>query len=136
MEAIKPAIECSGFEPNRIDQAPHNERIDVKIMADIKESRFVVADVTEQKAGVYFEAGYAMGMGIPVIWSVSQSDLGNVHFDTRQYCHIVWESKEDFRKSSRILYLQSLGGVVGLCSHAPLLPFLRGFLSLQCCVCW
>ncbi len=97
-EAIQPAIESSGFEPHRIDQTPHNERIDVKIMADIKESTFVVADVTEQKAGVYFEAGYAMGIGIPVIWSVRQDDLPNVHFDTRQYCHIVWESKEDFKQ--------------------------------------
>lgn len=97
-EAIQPAIESSGFEPHRIDQTPHNERIDVKIMADIKESKFVIADVTEQKAGVYFEAGYAMGIGIPVIWSVRQDDLTNVHFDTRQYCHIVWDSKEDFRE--------------------------------------
>lgn len=97
-EAIQPAIQSSGFEPHRIDQTPHNERIDVKIMADIKGSRFVVADVTEQKAGVYFEAGYAMGIGIPVIWSVRLDDLANVHFDTRQYCHIVWESNEDFKQ--------------------------------------
>lgn len=108
-EAIKPAIECAGFYPHRTDQAPHNERIDVKIMADIKESRFVVADVTEQKAGVYFEAGYAMGMGVPVIWSVSQEDLDNVHFDTRQYCHIVWESNEDFKQKLEDFILAIIG---------------------------
>lgn len=56
----------------------------------------MIADVTEQKQGVYFEAGYALGLGIPVIWSCRKDDLKNVHFDTRQYNHILWESEEDY----------------------------------------
>ena len=66
-------------------------------MAEIKNSRFLVADVTGQRQGVYFEAGYAIGLGLPVIWSVHENDLENVHFDTRQYNHIVWNTADDLQ---------------------------------------
>ena len=67
-------------------------------MAEIKNSRFVIADVTDQRPGVYFEAGYAIGLGLPVIWSVRENDLRNVHFDTRQYNHIVWKGEDDLEE--------------------------------------
>lgn len=82
------AITKAGYKPYRVDAEPHIDRIDAKIISEIKNSRFVVADVTEQKLGVYFEAGYAIGLGLPVLWSVRKDNLENVHFDTRQYNHI------------------------------------------------
>jgi nucleoside 2-deoxyribosyltransferase len=100
-EAIAPAIKAAGYRPHRVDQEPHVDRIDVRIMAEIRRSRFLIADVTEQKKGVYFEAGFALGLGIPVIWAVRKDDLGNVHFDTRQYNHIVWESVDGYRDQLR-----------------------------------
>jgi len=66
----------------------------LKIVTEIKNSRFLVADVTLQRPGVYFEAGYALGLGLPVFWCVRSDDLKNVHFDTRQYNHIVWETEQ------------------------------------------
>ena len=90
---IYPALKRARFNPYRIDAAPHIDRIDTKIVAEIKNSRFLVADVTQQRPGVYFEAGYANGLGIPVFWSVRADDLKNVHFDTRQYNHIVWDTE-------------------------------------------
>lgn len=92
---IRPAIERAGFLAYRVDSAPHAERIDLKIITEIKNSRFVVADVTQQRPGVYFEAGFAIGMGLPVIWCVRQDDLENVHFDTRQYNHLVWRDENE-----------------------------------------
>lgn len=89
------AIKKAGYKPYRVDAEPHIDRIDVKIISEIKNSRFIVADITEQKRGVYFEAGYALGMGLSVIWCVRKDDLENAHFDTRQYNHIVWETAED-----------------------------------------
>jgi hypothetical protein len=89
------AIKKAGYKPYRVDAEPHTDRIDAKIISEIKNSRFVVADVTDQKRGVYFEAGYAIGMGLPVLWCVRKDDLDKVHFDTRQYNHIVWETAED-----------------------------------------
>jgi hypothetical protein len=96
--AIKLAINQAGYTPYRIGEEPHADRIDVKIMAEIKNSGFVVADVTEQKQGVYFEAGYALGLGLPVIWCVQKEDLKQIHFDTRQYNHIVYKNESELRE--------------------------------------
>jgi nucleoside 2-deoxyribosyltransferase len=96
---IKPAIAQAGYKPYRIDKEPHIDRIDAKIIADIKDSLFMVVDVTQQKQGVYFEAGYALALNRPVIWCVREDELCNVHFDTRQYNHIVWKTFEDLQEN-------------------------------------
>jgi nucleoside 2-deoxyribosyltransferase len=95
---MKPAILKAGYTPYRVDEDAHSENIIFKIMAEIKDSRFVVADLTEQNGGVYFEAGYAMGLGLPVIWSIRKDDVDNVHFDTAQYNQIRWDSAEELRE--------------------------------------
>ena len=98
-DGIKPALERAQFCAYRVDADPKNiDRIDAKIMMEIKNSRFIVADVTGQRQGVYYEAGYAMGLGLRVIWSVREDDLKNVHFDTRQYNHIVWNTADDLQE--------------------------------------
>ncbi len=107
--AIEPAIESTGFRAYRVDAEPHLERIDTKIISEIKNSRFIVADVTQQKAGVYYEAGFAHGLGLPVIWCVNKEDLDNVHFDTRQYNHILWETEEDLKQQLQNYILATIG---------------------------
>jgi len=107
--AIAPAIESTGYRPYRVDSKPHLERIDAKIISEIKNSRFIVADVTQQKAGVYYEAGYAHGLGIPVIWCVRRDDLDKVHFDTRQYNHILWENEEELKEKLHDVILATIG---------------------------
>ena len=89
-QGIQPALKRAGYRAYRVDLDQHNDRIDAKIEHEIRNSAFVVADVTEQKQGVYYEAGFAMALGLPVIWSVKKGELEDVHFDTRQYNHIVW----------------------------------------------
>jgi nucleoside 2-deoxyribosyltransferase len=95
-EGILPAIEQSGYQALRIDKKEHNNKIDDEILAEIRRSRFVVADFTsepdEPRGGVYFEAGFAAGLGIPVIWTCHASLEKKIHFDTRQYAHIFWET--------------------------------------------
>lgn len=108
-DAIAPAIESTGYTPFRVDGRPHLDRIDTKIIAEIRESRFLVADVTQQKTGVYYEAGYAHGLGIPVIWCVNRGDLENVHFDTRQYNHVLWDNVEELKGQLRSYILATIG---------------------------
>lgn len=95
---IYPALkEDCGLDPLRIDRVEHNEKIDDKIIMEIRSSQILVADFTGQRQGVYFEAGYAMGIGRPVIWACKDADLQNAHFDTRQYNHISWTDPQDLR---------------------------------------
>ena len=96
-KAIFPACEECGFEAFRVDSKEHNEKICDKIIADIKSSRFIIADFTKQKHGVYFEAGFAQGLGLKIIWACKKGEEKNLHFDTRQYNHILWENSEDFK---------------------------------------
>ncbi|MFH0341589.1 MAG: hypothetical protein ACHBNF_05530 [Chromatiales bacterium] len=93
-DAIEPAIRAAGYDPKRIDQHEHTNRIDDEIVAMIRRSRFVVADFTGQRGGVYFEAGYALGLGLRVIWTCREDHLNEVHFDTRQYNFLVWKQGE------------------------------------------
>lgn len=90
--AIREAIKSAGYDSLRIDGTEHNNKIDDEIIAAIRRSKFVVADFTGHRGGVYFEAGFAGGLGIPVIWMCREDELEKVHFDTRQYNHIVWRS--------------------------------------------
>lgn len=111
---IKPAVERAGFKPLRVDKDQHIDRIDAKIINEISDSHFVVADVTQQRQGVYFEAGFALGLGRPVIWSVRQDDLEKVHFDTRQYRHIVWSSPADLQEQLYELIRAVIGARVSM----------------------
>ena len=67
---IDKAILNSGYQPIRIDKHEHANRIDDEIIALIRQSKFVVADFTGQRGGVYFESGFALGLGLPVIWPI------------------------------------------------------------------
>jgi hypothetical protein len=91
-KAIDQGIRGAGYYALRIDQKQHNNKIDDEIVAGIRRSKFLVADFTGQRGGVYFEAGLAMGLGLPVIWLCRQDHLKETHFDTRQYNFIVWEA--------------------------------------------
>lgn len=108
-KAIRPAVSEAGYKPYRIDAEPHLDRIDVKIMSEIQNSRFLIADVTNQKQGVYFEAGYALGLKLPVIWTCKKADIINAHFDTRQYNHILWTNDNDL-KEQLFYYITALIG--------------------------
>ncbi len=92
------AIEESGYQPVRIDKDEHNEKICERIIAEIRKSKFLVADFTGHRGGVYFEAGFALGLGIPVIWCCSDDDSKDTHFDTQQYNHIFWKDANDLYK--------------------------------------
>ncbi|MCK4445709.1 MAG: nucleoside 2-deoxyribosyltransferase [Candidatus Marinimicrobia bacterium] len=97
-DGIEPILNELGYNPVRIDKMEHNEKICDKIIAEIKRSRLLIADFTGQRQGVYFEAGFAMGFGIPVIWTCNKNDVDKLHFDTRQYNHIIWENPNDLRE--------------------------------------
>lgn len=114
-DGIAPAIEDCGWLPVRIDQKEHSNKIDDEIIAELRRARFVVADFTSEpekpRGGVYFEAGFALGLGVPVIWTCRADLIEQVHFDTRQYNHITWDSARDLR----VRLTHRIGAVIGHC---------------------
>ncbi len=96
-EGFEPGIREAGYEPMRIDQKQHVNKIDDEVRAEIRKARFVVADLTGDRGGVYYEAGFAHGLSIPVIFTCREDCLGKIHFDIRQYNCIIWK-EEDLKK--------------------------------------
>lgn len=91
-------VEQAGYEPQRIDFKEFNDDIMDEIVVEIRQSRFVVADFTGHRPGVYYEAGFARGMGLPVIFTCHESHFSAAHFDTNHMNHIVWNSLEDLAR--------------------------------------
>ncbi len=96
-EAIDPAIRAAGFEPVVANRILHNDKVCDRIIAEIRRSTFVVADFTGNRGGAYFEAGFAMGLGRPVIFTCRKDHMEKVHFDTNHYNHITWQTSEDLK---------------------------------------
>ncbi len=97
-QGISPAVEAAGFIPYRVDREHFLGKIDDQIIAEIRRSRFLIADMTHGNDGargsVYFEAGFALGLGIPVIYTCRKDLIKKLHFDTRQYPHLDWTNEE------------------------------------------
>ena len=92
-KAVDDAETSPKYNPLKIDLLEHNDPIDQKILVEIRRSRFVIADLTGNRGGVYFEAGYALSLGIPVIWMCEKGT--KVHFDVGQFSRIEWENEND-----------------------------------------
>ncbi len=91
-EGHEAGIWNAGYDPVRVDRVEHVNRIDDKIIALIRTSAFVVADFTGHRGGVYFEAGFALGLNLPVIWTCRADDMKDLHFDIRQFNMIKWDA--------------------------------------------
>jgi len=89
--AISPGIIAAGYRPHLVNMREHNEKIDDEIIAQIRRSRFVLADFTGHRGGVYFEAGFGRGLGLEVFWTCRDDEMEKLHFDIRQYNCIPWE---------------------------------------------
>lgn len=85
----------AGYNPVRMDRVEHVNKIDDEIIRQINASKFIVADFTGHRGGVYFEAGYALGLGIPVFWTCRKNDMDKLHFDIRQFNCIDWTTAEE-----------------------------------------
>ena len=94
-DGLEPAIRSAGYTPIVVSGVEHINKIDDEIISQIRRSRFLVADFTGHRGGVYFEAGFAMSLGRPVFWTCRKDDLKNLHFDIRQYNCIDWTDPVD-----------------------------------------
>lgn len=102
-EAIRKGIIEAEYNPIFIDEVEHNDFITPELLKHIRDSKFVVVDLSHQNNGAYFEEGYAMGLGKSVI-QLCKSDV-TLHFDIAQKNTIIWddEDKIPLRLKNRII---------------------------------
>jgi len=97
--AIHKAIEKAGYDPLRVDDDHYSGGVMDRIITHIRDSKFIVADYTKNRGGVYYEAGVAFGLGIDVI-NVCNADClkdgaaDRLHFDVRHLVFVPW-TKDD-----------------------------------------
>lgn len=93
---FKPAVKATGFDLRRLDDGQPAGLIDDRLRVEIRQSRFLIADLTHQNRGAYWEAGYAEGLGKPVIYTcrkdVFEDKTTGTHFDTNHHLTVVWEA--------------------------------------------
>jgi hypothetical protein len=105
---IENAVKVCGYSPVFIDEKEHNNQIVPEIFFEIRESAFVIADLTGQRNGVYYEAGYAEALKKKVILTCDIKEKGKPHFDVAQKNIIFWNSPDD-------LYRRLCARIVATC---------------------
>lgn len=111
VEGFRSGIKNAGYKARLVSDVEHVGKIDDEIIAQIRQSRFVVADFTGHRGGVYFEAGFALGLDLPVIWTCRENEIDELHFDIRQYNTITWNTLDELadRLQKRIEALIGVG---------------------------
>jgi nucleoside 2-deoxyribosyltransferase/Zn ribbon nucleic-acid-binding protein len=94
-ESIREAIRQCGYTPMIIDKKEHNNQIVPEILYEIRNSIFVVAELTGNRTGVYYEAGYAEALGKEVILLCREDYFNDRHFDVAQKNTIKWYNESD-----------------------------------------
>lgn len=90
---FRPAIAAIGYELQTVQ--PNAGLIDYQIRLQVTASRFVLANLTHENRGVYFEAGYAEGIGRPVVFTCRTDafnpNAGRPHFDVNHHHCVRWD---------------------------------------------
>lgn len=92
-EAIRKGVADAGYIAVFIDEVQYNDFITPELLKYIRDSKFVVVDLTHQNNGAYFEEGYAMGLGKSVIQLCKEET--KLHFDIAQKNTIMWKKEDD-----------------------------------------
>ena len=97
--SIKDAIIESGYIPILVDEKhiETGKTIPDEMIHLLRNCKFCIADFTGHKGGVYFESGFAVGQGKPVIFTCQKDDFENTHFDIKQFQHIIYQSPSDLK---------------------------------------
>ena len=107
-DEILSAIEDAGYEPRHLELTNYVDTITDEIISEIRGSRFIVADFTcpqsadssegNVRGSVYYEAGFAKALGLPVFCCCRENCEGFLHFDIAQFPHLLWKDETDLRK--------------------------------------
>ena len=95
-KAFRPALRKTGFSLQRLDEAPKAGLIDDRLRVEIRTSRFLIADLTHENAGAYWEAGFAEGLGKPVVYTCEKGKFAasTTHFDTNHHLTVLWSAED------------------------------------------
>lgn len=90
------------FNVRIMDEIEHNHQIIPEMLYEIRNSRFVIAELSHHNNGAYYEAGYALGLGKEVIHICDKKELkSGLHFDVAQVNTIFYDSIDEIPEKLR-----------------------------------
>ena len=116
-EKLAPVIKKLGFDLKLLpDIASKENLIDNKLRVAIRQSRFLICDLTHGNRGAYWEAGYAEGLGLPVIYICEKDilDKNKIHFDVSHQEIYTWEKDNEQNIQS---FLDKISDKIYLITH-------------------
>ena len=101
---FRPAVQRAGFELRVLTDHQQAGLIDDQIRSALIAARFVVADLTHNSFGAYWEAGFADGRGLPVIYTCkrAQWQQAKTHFDINHMTTVLWDTHDLKRSEDEI----------------------------------
>jgi hypothetical protein len=97
LDAIKEAAKKCGIYAERIDEPQSNERLTDRILESISRAGYIIVDLTQSRPNVFFEAGYAHGLGkIPIYIAKHGSKL---EFDLKDYPVLFFKNLRELKDS-------------------------------------
>ena len=117
-EVVKPAVKDGlGYDLVDMRDVARAGVIDNIMRTQIRDSAFVIVDLTHDNPGAYWEAGYAEGLGKPVIYICEKTkfEAGKTHFDTNHCTTVPWSRDDDdgFRAELVATLRRSLDSIPG-----------------------
>ena len=102
-EVVKPTVKDGiGYDLVDMRDVGRAGVIDNIMRVQIRDAKFVIADLTHDNYGAYWEAGYAEGLGKPVIYICEKEkfETKRTHFDTNHCTTVLWsrDNDEGFKK--------------------------------------
>ncbi len=95
-DAIVHAANNCGLNAERVDDVESNERITDRLLESIRRAEFVIADLTDARPNVFYEAGYAYGLGKTPIYVARYGT--NIEFDLKDYSIIFFTNMRQLRE--------------------------------------
>lgn len=93
-EKVLPKIEQCGYMP-RLFNIRDTATPEPYSMEQIAESKLIIADLSGQAPEVYFAAGYALGLNIPVLWTVKSNNDEKLFIPSVDIRPILWDTVEE-----------------------------------------
>jgi hypothetical protein len=102
--AFKPAALQAGFDLFKLEDLPKAGLIDERMRVEIQSSDFLIADLTYENVGAYWEAGYTEGSGKPVIYTceLRKLEAAKTHFDTNHHLTVLWIASVPHEAGARL----------------------------------
>jgi len=94
---VKDGVEKCGVIAERIDEVLSNEPITKRMLEAIDSAEFVVVDLSNARPNVYYEAGYAQGLGKTPVYVARKGT--EIPFDLKDYPVILYSNLRDLKAS-------------------------------------